>query len=735
MKKQFLACLGVLAVLFGGAAIRLSAVEAAGADAAAEAFSLSDDFTKITTAETSAIKISGISAAADSTHGAIPSETWGSPVPVAKESYLIYEVGGETPVEMLYLYFKAKVWGQNDNAAYSENAVNVYVGDTPETTEKLMGHYGCADADSQSMVEAELDLSSEVKAGESLYIRIEMIQSKTTCGQNCTGGEHTAGCGTVATSDGLINIWYMGVKMFNVSISAAGPIADNEQPVPNDFKQKLPQEGYVSHEVAFPEIVFTDNIDGNVSYSIVMTDPYNIETVLPVNAAGFLPEYEGIYSFEISASDKAGNTYTDKFSVSCVLADGMPMIYHENFPEKNGRQGREYVLEPLCYDPEETETLDIYALSPDGERIEIKDGKFIPGKVGEYRIVYVAGNRFGTTKLLTRVYVKYDVQDGNVYEMVKDTAHWEGLVSSENGDVTVSGNAYSKLPFDLSEGIKATFVLPESGWMSLNFTQRAGFAWYNFDRDAYKADGLAPGLYVLVYPQTDGYYCDIDYVGLSGIPAVVANHTFCGTSRELTLALKKNANAEDAVQFFINGVKNENYGINYSVKASVCSDNESFTYLSFGNLYVGCSSVLKSVDIYDSDPPRFVWEQELPAQTEVGREVVLPGLSAVDKHDGELPYTAALYAPDGSLRAIKDNVFTADMEGVWYYLVTSTDISGNRAFSVFEIKVGNTEKSRYLEPPKSGGCKGAVESGVLSACLIAAAGAAVLCRKKRKKHE
>lgn len=693
-----------------------------------------DDFRSIGIGDSAAIEKVGISASGDKTHGAIPAPEWGSPAQISEEAYLLYELSnGETPFSEFFVSINSQLWNQNSDIAHAENSVCVYIGESKETLE-LVRQYTAADAPNK-IVDDTLDLSEYAVGKTTVYVKVELNQSAVSCESDaCANGLHK-GCGqTVATPDGFIDIWHYGIKLYEVSISAIEPFKDKEQPIPNDFKSEFPNEIMVDAEYTFPEIVFTDNVDGVVDYYMTMTDPYNISTELGVNATGFFAEYEGLYTFEIRAQDEMGNKYTDKFSLTCVLGRGMPVIYHENVPEKNGRQGIKYTIEPLCYDETAGYTVDIYALDPDGKRVEIVDGGFVPEKVGEYRVVYAATNEVGTTKLLARVYVKYYVGEGNVLEMIHQKENWNGAVKEEEDGLLISGLAYSDLPFSLEEGIKLTFTLPteSDSWVGLFFTRTAGYGLYNFEKETYALLNAAPGLYMLIYKQADGYYCNIDYVGLSGVAMEVVNHAACGTGPDLTVALTKGT--EDTIQFFINGVKNENYELNYNVKASVCADNEMFTYLGFGNI-THSGALLKSADICDSKAPEIQFENALPETADVGETLNMPVISAMDAHDGEVEYAMKFYSPDGKEVEFIDGKVILSQEGVWYCLVKAEDLSGNKASVVYEIKVGNTEKSTYFEIPSAKSGCGSVINGSVFAAVALLSGAMLVCGKRTKKED
>lgn len=733
MKKIFLTvmCVAMLLISFVGA---FSVMPIASAESTTVVTFAKDNFRNIGIGESAAIKIVGISASGDKTHGAIPADEWGSPVKIANESYLIYQVGdGADNLTKLYMTLNAQLWNQDNDIAHAENAIKVYVGSSVDGDMQLVSEYTFADA-SNKLIDDTLNLSENATGKSKVYVKVEVVQSKTDCGsESCSNGSHKCG-NTVATPDGYIDIWHFGIKLYEIAFLSDEPSVDKEQPIPNDFKSLLPAEVNVSKAYAFPEIVFTDNVDGVVDYYITMTDPYNVSTELGANAKEFFPEYEGIYVFEIWAQDAMGNKYTDKFSLTCVLPNGAPVIYHENIPEKNGRLGVKYVIEPLCYDESEVDTLDIYALDPDGKRIEINDGGFVPEKVGEYRVMYTATNEVGTSKLMARVYVKYNIGDGNAVEMVQDAANWQGSAKASDNGVYISGLAYSPIPLSIEEGINLTITLPTQAesWVGIYFTRTAGYGLYYFEKETYSIANAAPGLYILIYKQTSGYYCNIDYVGLTRSAMEVVNHFSCGTGPDVNIAFVKGS--DDTIEFYVNGTKNENYELNYSVKASVCADNEMFTYLGFGNITKDGVTV-KGVDICDNEPPQVSLSNDFPDKLDLGSVLKMPVISANDSHDGEVECVVKLYSPDGKTVSLSDGSVTLSQEGVWYCLVNAQDFSGNRSYVIYEINVGNTDKTTYFDYPDNSiaGWQIALIA-VGSLCVVAGAVTAglFLFKKKRK---
>lgn len=178
--------------------------------------------------ETAIVESAGVSVGNSTDHGAIPSNAWGDPFLIADESYLIYEIkatdaGANQVFETLKLNLNARVWNQDNGTAHAENAINVYIGTSPATATTLVKSYnpdkgtntGANFADL-----AELDLSDSVANYSVAYIKIELKQSKNAnCGQAKDSHNHS-NCGTVASSDGYIEIGNAGIKLNTVSLSA-----------------------------------------------------------------------------------------------------------------------------------------------------------------------------------------------------------------------------------------------------------------------------------------------------------------------------------------------------------------------------------------------------------------------------------------------------------------------------------------------------------------------------------
>ncbi len=677
---------------------------------ASSSFNYDDAFDTNPVSMSKASSIKDISGDGSKDHGAVPSSSWGDPVLISDNSYLIYTLGDESRLlNGLHIDITLKNWNQNNEIVAQENKINFYVSENIENFNNCI--YSISARENIKFVE-EIDLSNYVRSLKKAYLKIELVQSKVNCkNDNCKNGVHSCGTSeTIATPDNYINLHYLGIKIFKIAINENEPLKDGKKPTPNDFKYHLPEEIYAMKEYVFPEIKFTDNVDENIDYYLTCQDPYNNTIDLGKNAKSFIPDYEGIYTFEIKASDMANNTYTDKFSLAAVIAPNMPIIYWNTIPEKNGRVGENYFIQPLSYPDGSKYELKTSVVDPEGNEVKINNHLFKPTIVGEHKIYYSATNEYGTSKLFSRVYVKYNTHGQDPYTLTKDMSHYKGAISMVDDNIVVSGNSYCMLPFSLEEGIQLNVELStlKGAWLGINFTRYACFSQYYFDEQDYIKNSSAPGLYVLIYKDNDGmYYCNIDYKPLSGGRMVVANHSYAGgNNNNLTLSLRKKENTDNIV-FIVNGQINKNYELNNSVLASTISDNEGFIYLGFSNIVSGPVSI-KKIDICDTDAPEIIIDGTINNSYTLNSEFIIPSIKAIDAHDGKVNVKTNLYAPNGKEIDLNLEKVTFDVEGIYYLIVSCKDLSNNENNKIYEIKVGNTNKEIFFKKDKATkkGCKG-----------------------------
>ncbi|MBQ9480691.1 MAG: InlB B-repeat-containing protein [Clostridia bacterium] len=195
--------------LFGG-------ILSVGAMAEDAVITVTTDFGKIETLDgaSNIVDHKGVSVNADQTHGAIPSNEWGSPFHIADESYIIYEIkatdnGADQVFDTLKLNVNARVWNQNDGTAHNENAINIYIGTSPAAANYLVHSYTPAEQNTGANFDdlAETDLG--VAAGyATAYVKVELKQSKAS------------GEGTLADENGDIDIWYAGIKLNTITFTA-----------------------------------------------------------------------------------------------------------------------------------------------------------------------------------------------------------------------------------------------------------------------------------------------------------------------------------------------------------------------------------------------------------------------------------------------------------------------------------------------------------------------------------
>lgn len=110
--------------------------------------------------------------ASGANHGVVPAAAWAGTITVAEDSWLMYRFQAEEGNELtsMTLTFNAKIWGQNNGTAYSENAIYVYAGSDANTLAEVK-RYGQAGT---AYVDYSLDLSEYAKGQTEIYIKIRL---------------------------------------------------------------------------------------------------------------------------------------------------------------------------------------------------------------------------------------------------------------------------------------------------------------------------------------------------------------------------------------------------------------------------------------------------------------------------------------------------------------------------------------------------------------------------------
>ena len=192
-----------------------------------ETVTVKTDFTTLTSLDNvpAIVESVGVSVNADATHGAIPSDEWSSPFPIADTSYIIYEIdatvnGKDCIFDTVGINIEGRVWNQNDGTAHEENAVNVYTGTNKTDVSTLVHSYNPGNSNNSTNFAAlgeTLDLSAGFSEGyNKVYIKVELVQSKVS------------NAGTTADTDGNIDIWFAGVKLSCVEITATTKVVEKE---------------------------------------------------------------------------------------------------------------------------------------------------------------------------------------------------------------------------------------------------------------------------------------------------------------------------------------------------------------------------------------------------------------------------------------------------------------------------------------------------------------------------
>ena len=94
---------------------------------ASTSFNYNDEFDVNPVSSSFASKVHDVSGDGNKDHGAIPSSSWGDPVLISDDSYLVYTLGdGSKKLEGLHINITAKIWNQNDETINDENKINFY---------------------------------------------------------------------------------------------------------------------------------------------------------------------------------------------------------------------------------------------------------------------------------------------------------------------------------------------------------------------------------------------------------------------------------------------------------------------------------------------------------------------------------------------------------------------------------------------------------------------------------
>ena len=129
-------------------------------------------------------------------------------------------------------------------------------------------------------------------------------------------------------------------------------------------------------------------------------------------------------------------------------------------------------------------------------------------------------------------------------------------------------------------------------------------------------------------------------------------------------------------------------------------------------------------------------DSDLPSSFRLGDALTLPSISALDAHDGEVDYTLRLFDSEGKLVKTNGRILL-EKEGIWYCIVKAEDLSGNASTAIYEIKVGNVEKSRAIEKQetttKKVGCGSNMNAELLLWLPVLAASSIILITKRKKK--
>ena len=160
---------------------------------------IEDDFTSIKLDNSKAIEKVGVGGDGNE-HGLVPG-AWSGNVTIADESYLVYKIDASDnkALASLKLDINAKIWNQNDGTGHEYNAIKVFVSDDKATYTEVK-RIGVQGGDFVNL--DQIDLSEHANGKQTLYVKIQLLQSKETAYNN------------------PIDLWYLGVKVGKVKFTS-----------------------------------------------------------------------------------------------------------------------------------------------------------------------------------------------------------------------------------------------------------------------------------------------------------------------------------------------------------------------------------------------------------------------------------------------------------------------------------------------------------------------------------
>ncbi len=506
---------------------------------------------------------------------------------------------------------------------------------------------------------------------------------------------------------------------------------------PAEFTTK----GLVGDIYRLPKVKMVDTVDGEVNYTVKVTDPNGLEVELFDDGGrdAFNLVYEGRYTVTYSAKDYAGNAVDTVKRVNAELKDGAPVL-SVTAPEEYGRAGVAVKIKTpkVKVDGETVElAVKITVTHPNGGSLLLKGDSFTPFDIGLYTLVYEAENEVATTREYYEIQVKANVDPEDSYEDILKAEAWtqntQGAEETKEG-LFMYENGYSLLPFNMEEGVEVTVDLKTlkdknrevDCWVSIGFGCAPVMGGFGEPQPGF--------VYFMMYKDGQNYSMNANYCDQTGYSTGLFSEDL-GTSGEAIISIRKLTGSQtytDNIDIYINHKKIE-YGTEKNVTYSQIVDNEEFIYLSFfaygvdgknpSSSFKGAT--IKEVFVCDQKAPEAEYSFAVPTEARLGKKVELPTIELSDNLDENFRSTVRLYAPNGKTIDIESGSFKASQKGSYYLVVKAYDKSGNDFMEIHEIVVKG----------ESGGCGSALQGGVSLLLLLFGVGMVALRTKKNVKRE
>jgi len=521
---------------------------------------------------------------------------------------------------------------------------------------------------------------------------------------------------------------------------------------PIDQNAVMPRSGEVGERIVIPEYTSIDDVDGERPVTVTVTDPYGNKVALNEDNS-FIAEFEGMYSVILTACDLSGNVAERKSSITVAPKAGMCAFKFTTPVEQNARIGKKYEISvPSVTNLGAGKSLEIKVTDPDGENILIENNSFVPEKIGDYTLEYLAENDLGVSRKIYTVHSKLNVDEKLSYENFKNSEYW---VSDSNGfsveddGVKIWDRSYLKLPFDMKNGVEITLgidvlknKLEQDCWFSVGITNFADYGSYAY-QNRY-------GVYFMLYREGDTYKYNVLSYGGAGVTQTIVSSAEIGSVSStdvIKIRVEKftgDASFDDNIVIYVNDKKNENFSV-FNVALSDICDNESFSYLCFASYHANSSVkpesetlfTLNKIAFSDYEAPKIATDGTLPKTVKKGEKVIIPSFTVTDNVDLTPFSKIRLYAPDGKVMDISSGSFVAETEGRYTLVIKANDQSGNSVILIYNIQCGDVKPVESYVYKYSGGTKVIGCGGSVAAIwwLIPALAASAIVLKRKGRNE